>query len=122
MPLTRRTLLAAGAFAGAVAVSRTARADRMRLRITRHRVPWLGPKKLRVLHITDVHTGATTPQKFLRRTIEIAHALEPDVVALTGDYVNHNTKHVDRLKRYVEALPRPVFATLGNHDHWSGAH
>jgi predicted MPP superfamily phosphohydrolase len=115
-------LLAAGAVAGAVAISRSARAERMRLRITRHRIPWLGPKKLRVLHITDVHMGATTPQKFLRRTVEIAHSLEPDLVALTGDYVNRSTKHADRLRRYVEALPHPIVATLGNHDHWSGAH
>ncbi len=120
-PLSRRSLLAAGAFAGVVAVSRSARADRMRLRITRHRVPWLGPRKLRILHITDIHMGATTPQRFLQRTIEIAHAVEPDLVALTGDYVNRSTKHVDRVRRYVAALPRPVIATLGNHDHWSGA-
>jgi uncharacterized protein len=92
-----------------------------RLRITRHRYPWLGPKKLRVLHVTDIHIGATTPRKFLHHTIEVAHSLEPDVVVLTGDYVNHSTKHVERLRRYVEALPRPVFATLGNHDHYSGA-
>jgi predicted MPP superfamily phosphohydrolase len=122
MPLTRRSLLAASAVAGAVVISRSARADRMRLRITRHRIPWLGKKKLRILHLTDVHMGATTPEKFLHRTVEIAHSLEPDLVALTGDYVNRSTKHADRLRRYVRALPQPVIATLGNHDHWSGAH
>ena len=35
--------------------------------------------------------------------------------------MNRSTKHADRVRRYVEALPRPVIATLGNHDHWSGA-
>ena len=31
-------------------------------------------------------------------------------------------KYVDRLAAFVKALPHPVMATLGNHDHWSGAH
>lgn len=122
MPITRRTLVAAGALAGATLATRAARADRMRLKITRHRVPFPGNKKLRIVHLTDVHMGATTPERFLRQVLHITHTIEPDLVVLTGDYVNRSTKHVDRLRRFVEALPQPVMATLGNHDHWSGPH
>lgn len=117
--VSRRTILAAGA---ALLVSRRAFAERMRLRVTRHRVPWPGERKLRVAHLTDIHMGATTPRPFLERVVEIVRTVEPHLVVLTGDYVNHSTRHLPRLERFVSALPRPIVATLGNHDHWSGDH
>lgn len=119
--LTRRRLLAGAAVAAGVAsVSRTARAQAIGLRITRHRVPWPGVKRLRVVQYTDVHVGWATPERVLRRAAEMGHRLEPDLVVLTGDYVNTSVKHVDRLRAFVAALPKPCFAVLGNHDHWSG--
>lgn len=91
------------------------------MRITRHRVPWNVPHQIRIVQLTDVHVGWTTPKRILEDTIAVAHKLKPTMVALTGDYVNHSLKHVDRLASFIDRLPKPIFATLGNHDHWSGA-
>lgn len=85
----------------------------------RHRVPH--PVARRVVHITDVHVGWTTSSAVLGEAAQLATDLRPDVVVLTGDYVNHSLRHLDALAAFVAGLPEPVVAVLGNHDHWSGA-
>lgn len=123
MPLTRRNLISsAAAIAATTAGMSKANARTRGMRVSRHRIPWPGDKKLRVLHLTDIHVGWSTPQAVLRRCVEVAHRLEPDVVVLTGDYINRSLKHLPRLTKFVDALPDPVFAVLGNHDHWGDAH
>jgi uncharacterized protein len=117
----RHFLAGAAAFAGATIAGRVARADKMQLRVTRHRIPWPGEKKLRIAHITDVHVGWGTPTELLAEVAEVAWQVEPDLVALTGDYVNRDLSQAERLRSFVTALPKPVIATLGNHDHWANA-
>ncbi len=41
---------------------------------------------LRVLHLSDIHFEGWTPRE--RRLLEIARALAPDLIFLTGDYLN----------------------------------
>lgn len=57
----------------------------------------------------------------LEEAIACIHDTGPDLVVLTGDYVNYGLQHLDTLKDLLSRLPRPAIATLGNHDHWSGA-
>lgn len=76
---------------------------------------------MRIVHLTDIHAGPTTPRRFLAEVVDVASALEPDLVVLTGDYVNASLVHLDRITELVRALPRPCVATLGNHDHWTDA-
>jgi uncharacterized protein len=78
-------------------------------------------RPLRIAHATDIHVGWTTPSRVLERAARTIHDARPDVVVLTGDYVNVSQVHLARVRRFVEMLPRPVVATLGNHDHWAGA-
>jgi predicted MPP superfamily phosphohydrolase len=119
---TRRMFLRTAAIAvAAVATPSIVRATNARLRVTRHKIPWNVEQPVRILQLTDVHVGWTTPKQILDDAVEVAHRLKPSLVALTGDYVNHSLKHVDRLSAFIARLPQPVFATLGNHDHWSGA-
>lgn len=124
MALSRRKLLtSAAAFAAATTgATRVAQARTVGLRITRHTIPWPGTKKLRVVQYTDIHVGWSTPQAVLKRCAQVAHRLEPDLVVLTGDYINRSTKVLPRLTEFVSLLPDPIIATLGNHDHWGGAH
>lgn len=79
------------------------------------------PRPLRVVHITDLHVGMGTPTERLWQAVASVRQAAPDLVVLTGDYLNHTLTHLERLRRLVAALPRPCVATLGNHDHWSGA-
>ncbi|MDB4941026.1 MAG: putative phosphoesterase [Labilithrix sp.] len=106
----------------AVAVSSRVRAARRGgLAVTTHEVPWsadLG-RRVRVVQLTDIHAGPTTPVRMLARVAEVVTSLEPDLVVLTGDYVNAYCVYVDRVTALVARLPGPVVATLGNHDHWT---
>jgi predicted MPP superfamily phosphohydrolase len=59
----------------------------------------------------------------VQRVVQRAQALEPDLIALTGDMVDGS---VDRLSNDVAPLAvlaerRPTFFVLGNHDCYSGA-
>jgi len=76
---------------------------------------------LRVVQLTDLHLGHGTPQRTLERAVSAASAARPDLVVLTGDYLNLSLTQLPRLRQLGARLPRPCVAVLGNHDHWSGA-
>ncbi|MCA9553355.1 MAG: metallophosphoesterase [Myxococcales bacterium] len=118
--MSRRRFLQASAAVAATAVTGRAAADcAPRVRIRHHQVPWSGRQALRVVHITDVHVGWSTPGVALAAAVDAARVARPHLVALTGDYVNTSLQHGETLRRFVRALPGPVVATLGNHDHWA---
>lgn len=102
---------------GAFAVGRVAKGYRDGVVVTTHRVPWTSCA--RVVQLSDLHVGPSTPPFVLARVAEIVSSLEPDVVVLTGDYVNVSTFHARRITELVRALPKPCVATLGNHDHFA---
>lgn len=76
---------------------------------------------LRVAHLTDLHVGRVTPLQVQFEAAERTNREKPDVVVITGDFVNHSQLHLDELVQVIRAYDAPVFATLGNHDYWSGA-
>ncbi len=53
--------------------------------------------------------------------VAITNAANPDVIAITGDFVCHSQLYLDQLKSVIESLDAPVVCVLGNHDHWAGA-
>ena len=76
-----------------------------------------------IAQISDLHVGPTIGAAYVRRVVEIANGLAPDLVALTGDIVDGS---VQRLSTAVEPLGRlrardGVVLALGNHDYYSGA-
>lgn len=121
MPRRKFLKIAAIAAASGAGTASLAHAAPRQVRLTRHRVPWPGPAPLRIVHITDLHVGWGTPTRLLEQSVALCRRARPDLVVLTGDYVNRTLKHLPRLSRLVARLPRPCVATLGNHDHWSGA-
>lgn len=74
---------------------------------------------MRVVQLTDIHVGPTTPRRLLARVADVVQSLECDLVVLTGDYVNASLVYLDRVTELVSMLPKPCIATLGNHDHWT---
>jgi predicted MPP superfamily phosphohydrolase len=75
---------------------------------------------LRVVHLTDMHVGRVTPMEAQMAAVDLANAAKPDFVAITGDFVCHSQKFLDALRAVISEIRAPVFAVLGNHDHWSG--
>lgn len=96
------------------------------VRISRHEVPFahapiLAPgRRLRVAQLTDIHVGWGTATETLRTAAAEARLVQPDLLVLTGDYLNHSLAELETLRHWVRGLPRPCVATFGNHDHWSG--
>jgi hypothetical protein len=79
---------------------------------------------LRVVQISDLHLGPLFRAGSARRIVTLANACHPDVVVLTGDFVNYRAiKYLPAGVRELTGLQAPlgVFACLGNHDHWEDA-
>jgi uncharacterized protein len=76
---------------------------------------------LRIAHLSDIHVGQATSAVRIRRAVAEVNAREPDVIFLTGDYVTHSPKPLPRVIELLAGFNRPVFAVMGNHDHWVDA-
>jgi predicted MPP superfamily phosphohydrolase len=76
----------------------------------------------RIAQLTDLHVGPGTAPSTISKAVQMALALQPDLVVGTGDYV---TGLVDQraLHAYMaplaSAAPDGMWAIMGNHDHWS---
>ena len=73
---------------------------------------------LRLAHMSDLHVGSLTPPERIRAALEEANAFEPDLVALTGDYLSKDRGGVELVRELLGGLAAPAVAVLGNHDHW----
>jgi predicted MPP superfamily phosphohydrolase len=77
----------------------------------------------RIVQISDVHIGPLLGRRFAEALVARVNALEPDLVAITGDLVDGSVR---RLAAAVEPFARlrarhGVFFVTGNHDHYSNA-
>jgi predicted MPP superfamily phosphohydrolase len=75
---------------------------------------------IRAVHLTDIHHGPWLSREDVRQVVAVANELRPDLVLLTGDYVQSSAAYA---RPVVEELARlePRFGTvavLGNHDWW----
>jgi predicted MPP superfamily phosphohydrolase len=119
--------LAANLAPGLAQIARAAFAEPFVLTIERHAVllPRL-PRALdglRIVQLTDLHHSPFTGSGQLEQAIETANNLQPDIIALTGDYVSHEREYAAPCAELVGRLRARygVYAVLGNHDHWTDA-
>jgi uncharacterized protein len=74
---------------------------------------------LTILHLSDLHLAGCPDREFYQRVMDECRAWEPDLVALTGDFVDS-----DYHRRWIVPLLGRLrwkiapFAILGNHDYW----
>jgi hypothetical protein len=73
---------------------------------------------LRVVQISDIHHGLFLPQEWLTQAVQQANHLNPDIVALTGDFVTYSRDNIESAAKILGRLRarHGVFAVLGNHD------
>jgi hypothetical protein len=78
---------------------------------------------LRVVQLSDIHHSPFTSREQIERAVETANGLDPDIVALTGDYVSHEREYAAPCAELLGRLRARggVYAVLGNHDHWVDA-
>jgi predicted MPP superfamily phosphohydrolase len=79
-------------------------------------------RSLRVVQLTDIHSGIYMTRDEMRRYARQVIALEPDVFVLTGDFISNSMAF---LPACAEEMARVrarfgTFATLGNHEHLWG--
>ena len=78
---------------------------------------------LRVVQLTDIHAGIFMNRRQMRYYVDQVIALQPDLFALTGDYISNSLSF---LPGCLEEMARVrarygTLATLGNHEHWNGS-
>jgi uncharacterized protein len=89
------------------------------------RLPKLGasPRPLRIVQLTDLHVGPTIGAAYVTDVVNQTNALEPDIIVLTGDFVDGP---VALLSEHIAPLAllrarEGVFFVTGNHEYYSGA-
>ncbi len=124
--LTRRHLIVKGVASlpllvcGAGIAGGLAQAGRFRVRRIRMAAPRL-PDRLRgltITHISDLHVGRLYTPDHLPRLVEAVNDLNSDLVAITGDVVDHS---IQFLPPAIEAIGQMEhrygrFSVVGNHD------
>lgn len=76
-------------------------------------------KGLRIVQISDVHSGSFTNKAGVKKGIDKIMELKPDLILFTGDLVNN--KH-DEMLEYMDIFsqlkaPLGVYSVFGNHDY-----
>jgi uncharacterized protein len=108
-------------------IARAAFAEPYQLVVERHAVSLRRlPRsldRLRIVQLSDIHHSQFTGRAQIERAIETANSLEPDIIALTGDYVSHERAYAAPCAEMLGRLRARcgVYAVLGNHDHWTDA-
>lgn len=74
---------------------------------------------LRIVQLSDIHSGSFTDREAVSRGVDRVLALKPDLILFTGDLVNNEA---GEMRDYIEVFsrlkaPMGVFSTLGNHDY-----
>lgn len=76
-------------------------------------------KGLRIVQVSDIHSGSFTNKKAVEKGVEKLMQLKPDLILFTGDLVNNES---DEMMDYMDVFnqlkaPMGVFSILGNHDY-----
>ncbi|RDU35950.1 metallophosphoesterase [Neobacillus piezotolerans] len=84
-----------------------------------------GRKKLKIAMASDMHFGNLSGLSHLRRLVEEANNLKPDIILLPGDIIEDDPEPFIRKKmgEVMKELSAPlgVYGVLGNHEYYGGA-
>src|SRR5712692_5716782 len=76
-----------------------------------------------IVQLTDIHLGPFMPAEELARYVEAINRLQPDLIALTGDFISTTADEVAPCVDTLAGLKARygVFACMGNHDVYARA-
>lgn len=76
----------------------------------------------RICQITDVHHSPVISLEYIKSVVDETNRLRPDLVVLTGDYIDTGKKYMAPCVEALSGLKAPhgVVSILGNHDHFIG--
>lgn len=89
-----------------------------RLQLTYDNLP-ASFKGLKIIHISDIHSGSFTNKKAVEHGIEKILKEQADIILFTGDLVNDRSTEMEEYMDVFSRLKAPmgVYSTLGNHDY-----
>ncbi len=113
--------LASGALFGGMVYGVLKGAHNYQVNERRLRIPKL-PKSfegLRIVQISDIHSGSFWNKPAVKKGIELIMQQKPDLIFFTGDLVNNKSEEFLSYKDVFKKLDAPlgVFSILGNHDY-----
>ncbi len=75
---------------------------------------------IRIAQISDIHAGSWRDSRPFQETRRLLEIEKPDVLLITGDFVNFQPDELRLIRSDLEKLNAEmgVFASLGNHDHY----
>ncbi|MDT3737952.1 MAG: metallophosphoesterase [Candidatus Kapabacteria bacterium] len=75
---------------------------------------------LKIVQISDLHLGTFMTPEPLNRLKSLVNSLNPDLIFITGDFVNFRYEELDAGEELLRGLKSNygTFACLGNHDHY----
>jgi predicted MPP superfamily phosphohydrolase len=76
-------------------------------------------KGLKIIHISDIHSGSFTDKEAVKKGVALIQQQEPDLILFTGDLVNYKA---DEMEPYLELFGslkarHGIYSILGNHDY-----
>lgn len=76
---------------------------------------------LRILQLSDIHAGSFPDHRPFQEARRIVESIKPDLILITGDFVNFLPSELSVIQRELSSLHAPmgVMASLGNHDHYN---
>jgi len=76
---------------------------------------------MRIAQLSDIHAGSFPDHTPFQEVRYILESLKPDLIAITGDFVNQRSQEMAVIAREYAKLKAPygVVASLGNHDHYN---
>lgn len=76
----------------------------------------------RIAQLSDIHIGPFMGENEIRKYVQIANELKPDLMVITGDYVTWDPSTQKAVVNALRGLKAPfgVFGCLGNHELWTG--
>ncbi len=79
---------------------------------------------LRIVHLSDIHVGNTIDEDDVAAIVEETNALNPDIIAITGDMVDGMPEHIGAWLEPMRNFKAKygVWFVTGNHDHLWNAH
>jgi hypothetical protein len=73
----------------------------------------------RIAHLTDLHYSKVSGARFISRVVAKTRALDPDLVAVTGDLIALNPRSLEQCLEALAELDPPdgIWLVRGNHDY-----
>lgn len=75
---------------------------------------------VKIVQISDIHAGSYITNEPMKEVGQIINNIKPDLVFLTGDFVNFSDEEYDLISKNISQIHSTLgnYGCLGNHDHF----